>query len=267
VSADHETETEHGMPKRHWIDDLSSALAENRSRRRLLDWSGALAVGLLINAHAEGASAKSKHDDGKDRGGTGGKSRKPKAQGPCAANFHTKHDRKYCKFIQRQCDGDDPRDFCIVQLAPGDDKVAECCFDDRPTCCGRQCCRRNARCCDGRCCGDASSPELQCCHGRCIDTKQDSLHCGECGVECPVGQHCENGRCVCFGGPCEPACPSGLTYCDGECVDTLNDPRHCGGCNAFNPNGLKCCNGNVCTYVDGVCCGGTCYPNGWPGCE
>jgi hypothetical protein len=266
MRANHEKELERDMSERHWIDHLSSALAENGSRRRLLDWMGALAVGLLTKAGAEGGSAKSKQSAGKDGGRTDGKARKPKKQGPCAANFHTKHDRKYCRFIQRQCDGDDPRDFCIVKDFDGHlgEKVAVCCDEDQK-CCDGDCCDKDAQCCGGRCCG--SAPEIACCHGRCYNTKRDDSNCGGCGNQCPVGQYCEDGRCVCFGGPCDPACPSGLTFCNGECVDTLNDPRHCGGCNAFNPNGLKCCNGNVCTYVDGVCCGGTCYPNGWPGCE
>jgi hypothetical protein len=212
--------------------------------------------------------------NGRDRPGTGQDDdglAAAAAGDACSANWpgsgrRARRNRRHCRFIRRQCDGDDPRDFCIVQVLPTDDKIADCCPDGRPKCCGRECCQSNDKCCEGRCCGDASSPELQCCNGRCINTNANFLHCGGCGHECPVGQTCADGRCVCVGGPCDPACPVGLTYCDGECVDTLEDPRHCGGCNAFNPNGLKCCNGNLCTYVDGLCCGSTCYPSYYTSC-
>jgi hypothetical protein len=142
-------------------------------------------------------------------------------------------------------------------------------------------------CGDGPPCGDGNT----CCGGTCVNLQSHKNHCSVCSNPCSFWETCYEGVCrICppgqkmcpsNGNPnftcvaetteCCPTgltataacCPTGLTECGGECVDTSSDPQHCGGCNAFNPNGLACCNGNVCTYINGVCCGGTCYPEGW----
>jgi hypothetical protein len=135
----------------------------------------------------------------------------------------------YCEFICRQCDGDDLRQFCIVESNPvTPDHVAFCCAEGR-------------ECCGSQCCGDPSYPEIQCCDGRCVSIMTDELHCGGCGHMCV--------------GP-------GLTCCDGDCVRTRFDENHCGRCNqpCVGP-GLQCCDGAcINTRFDLIHCGGCDQP-------
>ena len=98
----------------------------------------------------------------------------------------------------------------------------------------------------GRPCGEGKV----CSYGACVDVD-----------DCPTGPRTQAPGQAATAADCE-ACLSGLTRCGDQCVDTNTDPDHCGGCFASNVNGLKCCQGNLCHYIDGVCCGATCYPSG-----
>lgn len=95
----------------------------------------------------------------------------------------------------------------------------------------------------GRCCGNA-----------CLDTFDDPLNCGSCGVRCGAGQDCLYGSCYpradCTTAPAGTSCRAGTSVgqcCGGACVtlDTRRDRENCGGC------GLHCPVGDVCT--DGQC--------------
>jgi hypothetical protein len=274
------------MPISPNFDEFSRAVALGRSRRSLARSLAILLPGLSIPATTVG----------KGKGGSGRKS-KPKAKGKkskkqnrprpscsggaCTSQFVLPDNQEYCEFICRQCDADDdPRHFCIVAADPSDPdnpmKIAVCC-DEGEVCCddyccpegraccgGTSCCREGHTCCHGYCCG-TNNPWTACCDGTCVSTENHHDHCGACGNACLPNEVCYMGGCVCTR-DCEDECPPSLTRCGFHCVDIKTDPNHCGGCYYHNPNGLKCCDGNLCTYVNGVCCGGTCYPEGWPSC-
>ena len=87
--------------------------------------------------------------------------------------------------------------------------------------------------------GAEQCPEGQTeCSFACYDLKSDELHCGGCGVVCPVGYRCNSGTC-------QLSCQSGLTNCGGMCVNVSADEAHCGGCSVVCPVGYRC-NNSVC---------------------
>jgi hypothetical protein len=280
------------MAHEHWFDTVHKAMFRAATRREMVRVLALLLPGWLLG-DAIGAAAKNKkRGGGNGKNGKKGKGKpkskpKPKPKpscsgGTCQQEFVLPDNREYCEFICRQCDADDdPRQFCIVAADPSDPhnpmKIAVCC-DEGETCCGDSCCPKGHACCDGHrccpagatccegwgCCG-TDNPYTACCDGRCVSTEISQNHCGACGNPCGSNEVCELGNCVCAT-DCQEECPPGTTWCGVECVNTKTDRDHCGGCFAPNPNGLKCCNGNLCTYVNGVCCGSTCYPEGWTSC-
>jgi hypothetical protein len=105
-------------------------------------------------------------------------------------------------------------------------------------------------------CEPACTFGLTCCSGRCVNTANDILNCGSCGLTCnQLNPHCLSGKCdvpVCFGGIgcigeqvcCGDVCCGGGTgkiCCDIQgpgpstgprCVDPVNGtcPIGCPGC-------------------------------------
>jgi len=65
----------------------------------------------------------------------------------------------------------------------------------------------------------------------CVDTVNDPVNCGGCGVACPAGVACQASAC---------ACPAGTELCGDTCVDTTANGEHCGGCNLPCDGGLLC---------------------------
>lgn len=288
----------------HWFDALNKRLTSAAPRRGIL--SAVVALSLLDHLGAPDAAGKGgkggnrkgggkgkggggKHGNGK---GNGNKKPKPlKPRGICDRTWpgaHEQGDRDHCRRIHRECPEGGDREFCIVDNFPGNegDLVADCCEEGEKCCgvqccpadhhcCGKFCCNSNQTCCGGVCGPDVTEPNIRCCNGLLIGIESDSENCGGCGVRCGADEVCVNRQCQCSGArnakalgaasSCD-ACPDGQTKCGDECVDTNANPVHCGGCFANNPNGLKCCDGNLCHYINGVCCGGTCYPEGWPSC-
>jgi hypothetical protein len=230
------------MADDHWFDRLNRSLTQEASRRGSLGAAIAFvaALGLMGErvSEAQGKKQRSKPPSCSD--------------GACRREFRTKKDRKHCEFICRQCDGDDPRQFCIVKShKPNGDptKVARCCKEGK-------------ECCDGFCCG---SSQFRCCHGKCINTEQSRNHCGGCNRPCVgPGQECCNGTCVvtrnngAHCGGCDKKCPASKPTCCGvECVDTKTDAKHCGqpcrDCTSMPDRSGECCHG-VCPFAGWTCC-------------
>jgi hypothetical protein len=249
---------------------------------RALTGSGAAGLGgaLSLSAHGKG--------NGRKKGGKGKGKRKPSPKPRrdiCDATWPDAHNREYCKFIRRQCDGDDPREFCIEEGFDGrpGEKVAVCCEIDRK-CCGKACCLRDAECCGGLCCGRGADSDLACCDGRCIDTTRNPEHCGVCGNECGIGETCLDSRCVSSCGPGGTACPgtfsnccpAGRTCCNGRCIDTTGDDNNCGQCGnrcrkPGYPRNEVCIDGECVCWAAGTVwddsCGGCNDPATWKCCD
>ncbi|MCB9591873.1 MAG: hypothetical protein H6719_03985 [Sandaracinaceae bacterium] len=66
----------------------------------------------------------------------------------------------------------------------------------------------------------AGTPESMCCtvgvDVACVDTTNDTFHCGRCDNLCPSGERCENSTCT-SGASCPAACGAGEICCDGTC--------------------------------------------------
>ncbi len=229
----------------HAFDALNLTL-ERSVTRRTMQRAMSAAISTLALGAVSGADAKKKREKRKAKD----KKRKDRPNQPidwpqtcslgrCLAAWpsNSKDDldnREYCEFICDQCDGDDPRAFCIVDGVKPDGaptRVARCCSSDSmDRCCDGQCIStrwNNDRC--GSCSRSCIGPGLQCCDGFCADTRLSSDHCGGCDQPCH--------------GP-------GMLCCDGRCVDTRSDPDHCNIC--FN----RCVNGQSCCYHE---IGGTRY--------
>lgn len=89
-----------------------------------------------------------------------------------------------------------------------------------------------------------------CCNGACIDTSNDALNCGACGLACiGIGQICVQGACQ---------CPNGMTNCDGECVFLGDDPKNCGSCGNVCPAGQWCDGGDCACPIGQTLCNGAC---------
>jgi hypothetical protein len=248
------------MTKEHWFDRLNRLLVMPALRRQL--WcSGAALIGLgaaplSLDAAGRNQSAgkgrrqQKRAGKGKNKGtgkgkpkgkGKGkGKSRPQStvpagtcSGGACAAYWPSDtHNRNHCEFICRQCDGDDTRQFCIVEGDPLDStKVAVCCEPDA-ICCGESCCLE-------------SQLGMKCCPPEgCVNTVTNPRHCGNCFRSCAGGDVCENGECIHYD-DCEAGSP-----CGDACVDLMTDPIHCGSCNHACADGEDCVLG---TCVENPC--------------
>jgi hypothetical protein len=204
----------------HWLDILQRTLVAEVPRRGALGATIAL-VAARVGGVPLGSAAKGRKRKKKPRRVR----RKPRpappisspslrscSGGACASVPQwagNQAEIDYCDFICRQCDGDDPREFCVVAVDPRDpetDVVAVCC-DAGKQCCGQTCCG-----------ADPAAPGRQCCGDRCVDTQTTHDHCGFCGNDC--------GAMTCVRGSC---CATGL------------EPFHL--CNPLNVPSLSCCSG------------------------
>jgi hypothetical protein len=208
------------------FDDLARSLgdATGVSRRKLVGGLLALAVGLPTGAAPADAR------------------RKPRPPDPCTA-FGTAKDRRYCRFIRRQCTDDRP--FCIAADPLTGTKVATCCGDGG-TCCGGH-----------QCCGTDDSPEIACCGDACVATDVDPANCGgACGA-------CLNGHCVANGQHCPPCqqCDASTMGCVAQ-SDGAVDSRCPAGQTCQGGACSGCASDADCGGACGVCLNGQCVPNG-----
>jgi hypothetical protein len=87
--------------------------------------------------------------------------------------------------------------------------------------------------------GDAGATTLACCNNRCVDTINDSRHCGACNNACNTSSEC----------------------CSGTCTDVVSTTSSCGGC------GRVCSSNHVPSPTCGArACAGACEP-GWGDCN
>jgi hypothetical protein len=220
------------MANDHWFDGLHRSLTAQAPRRGLVHFAGSLLASAVWQSRSRPGEAKGKQRRGKHKHNhKGNDDKKPKhpgtcSHGACAAEWpNDKANHDYCELICRQCDGNDPREFCIVEGDPADPaKVATCCID-------------GAECCGARCCGDPRVPTVTCCNGQCTSLLNDAANCGQCGNRCPAGETCVYGQCSCSGN---------RKRCIEGCTNTQTDPRNCRDC------GTRC-------PEDWLCCEGTCY--------
>lgn len=270
------------MAKEHWFDSLSVLLTRHLSRRGLLQAAAALGAGLGFNLvhrlETTAKGAKNRRRRKKKKPTTGPRPRRSCSRGACAAvpEWAGKQGEiDYCELICRQCDGKDPREFCIrdgVKPNGTSTKVAVCCKESQ-TCCGGECCGSSdgfpsRHCCGGKtccpgntvCCGDRcgpppNDPHLRCCDGRLYDTRVNASNCGACGNACDPGEVCRNGACECEGPECtcfDRNCPEGqrcFTSTRQTCSGDPSGDCQC-GCGGFNyceqPEGGWRCQSNPC---------------------
>jgi hypothetical protein len=82
----------------------------------------------------------------------------------------------------------------------------------------------------------------------CVNTKNNSANCGECGNVCTGGSTCKAGSCQCTGTQ---------TLCHGTCMSTTTN-GNCGACDITCSGGTQC-NGTACVCPAGeIDCGGIC---------
>ncbi len=100
--------------------------------------------------------------------------------------------------------------------------------------------------------GACADPEVEC-SGECVDTDNDSDHCGECDNVCDSGSSCSAGQCL-------VNCLGGLLACDAQCINPDFDARFCGAtdCSDAATSGDECEANERC--VNGVC---GAAPVGW----
>jgi hypothetical protein len=210
----------------HWFDKLSLMLTQRGQRRALWRAAGAIMTSSSL-AGQQTASAKRKHRHHKNDKPHHSSPPQSCRGGMCAAQWpDDQANRDYCEFICQQCDGNDPREFCIVEGDPADPaKVAVCC----------------------------EQPAINCCSGHCTNLRDDPKNCGSCGHTCPPGVPCTDRQC---------ACPAGKTVCADGCVDTSSNSRNCRHCGEQCPEGWSCCDGTCfdIEYSSTNCggCGVTC---------
>jgi hypothetical protein len=238
------------MADTHWFDTASKVLTFTTNRRGIFAWIAALSTiiaydqnsALVGKGDKRGKGKSGKKGNGKKGGNKGnGKrpTRKPKkiaprscSDGVCATEFSSQEDRDWCEFICRQCDGDDPREFCIVSEPLVVDKAAVCC-------------REGARCCGSTCCQHLPRRQ-ECCDGQCADTRTRE-NCGGCGNRCAPEEDCVDSRCIV---QCDPPCSDypGVTCCNGRCRNLLVDDTNCGACGHVCPDVAHQCIEGVCRY-------------------
>jgi hypothetical protein len=196
------------------FDGIVRELAARSASRRII--IKGLAATLAAGAPALGGLSTDAKGRNKKKGGKmggrkkgGGSNGGGKGELPaeaCDTYFASDEDRAYCRFIRRQCDGADPRAFCIVEGDPADPAMVAVC------------CNEAAECCSHQCCGSPQDPQLKCCSGECVNTDTDINNCGACGKRCENGQVCRGGSCGCEDSACEPACPPEFPVrCDSGC--------------------------------------------------
>jgi hypothetical protein len=235
----------------HWFDTLNKAMAREKPRRSLLGAAIAAitSLGLLVlpdsgkgkkgnrgkngKKRRKGNNKNKQNDRRKDNKKDRKKEKSPPPPDPAATcsggicrnrwpsnSQDDTHNRNFCEFICEQCDGDDPREFCLII-----NNFADCCDEGL------------------KCCTDEFG------NNSCVNVLEDDRHCGVCGNRCSLAR-------TCFGGTCE--CDPGLTECDGICRNTQVDENFCGGCDVPPCTGLweRCCDG-VCAdrQFDNAHCG------------
>jgi hypothetical protein len=274
------------MAAQHWYEGLHRRLIQETPRRGFFWLASALlaGVGLCTSSRKGGAKRKHHKHHGNGHGkGNGNGNKKPKppscSQGACAAQWpDDKANRDYCELICRQCDGNDPREFCIVEGNPADPaRIAICCDVPAINCCGDFCTnlrddRNNCGRCGNRCGAAEVCVEARCscpagktrCADGCKDTQSDSAICRNCGQRCPQYWTCCEGTCYDLDfsstncSACGHSCPFGevapSSCCFGECVNTAIDPEHCGRCGAPCPFGRQCCGGLCYDPAEITCC-------------
>jgi hypothetical protein len=250
------------MMVKHGFDALHLALAHDASRRGVLAAAGALALGLLRN-DPRAALAKRRHKKKRRRKKKPHHPPPPCSGGACAAVPQWAGDQDqidYCEFVCRQCDGGDPRAFCIVNdIVNGDAvSVAVCCTDHERCCVGTEgsaCVPAGVDCC-------ADDGEGFCLPG--VETCCPGVGCVQ-GSECPDADcdHCPPGQACCNGSCYNPT----VNQCcedHGLCVHSDIDPRYA-CCPAphyctYLPSSREHCGacGNACLPFPGACCEGTC---------
>jgi hypothetical protein len=245
----------------HWIDTISKAFLRDTPRRTLLQLTSLVVTNLDLGVVPAAVARRRNTRKGKGKGKNNAKhNRKSNGKvknrdratpneltdwsrtcsgGACftawpSGSRYDLDNRSYCEFICEQCDGDDPRQFCLLG-GPASPIGADCC-DAGLTCCGYACvqfgtpdhctgcnepCRGEGR----KCCGNPVIPD-------CVDTRSSRRHCGDCG------QLCLHPDMAC---------------CDGSCQDTLFNDAHCGGCNPC-PSGWECCHGRCIESASASCC-------------
>jgi hypothetical protein len=120
--------------------------------------------------------------------------------------------------------------------------------------CGRACVLSNATsaCDTGACTIAACNPGYADCDGNatngCEANEQSSpLHCGGCGMVCPVPTE-PNRVATCGSGTCGTACAPGFGDCDGDlsngCEMDLRTTSNCGACGRVCSAGQLCLGGN-----------------------
>ena len=254
------------------FDAIIATLATHPNRRALLSILGASAlawfnIGDFAPDEAEAKKRRHKkpkhkkpHHKKRKRPHKG----KPKAgscsDGACAAVPEWAGDEdqiNYCELICQQCDGDDPRDFCIRGGTKPDGtatKVADCC-------------KLGEECCGGFCC--PNNDFYRCCDGKCVNISLSLNHCGGCDKPCTGGRSCVDGGCRCLDGQidCDGVCVAGAE-CPNDGGDDCSDgrPRCNGGC---CPSGQKCFGDQQCcpdSYIDPICpneqSSNVCVPDG-----
>lgn len=107
--------------------------------------------------------------------------------------------------------------------------------------------------------GDGScDPPNMMCGSACINPMNNPLHCGGCGLACPLGASCVAGTCACT--------IPGQMVCDGACIDILGDPANCGGCGVTcDESGPSCVSGECRCGPDPACA--PCDPTSCGTCE
>lgn len=258
------------------VDTVSQTLTRAASRRGSLGIAFSLLAALLPCNERVSRAKRNRKKQRKKR--TKRKPPRPPTSPPCSEctrEFASGDDQTWCEIVCQQCDGDDPREFCIVEkldpLAPT--KVAVCCAE-------------GLECCGNTCCGpDRATPSRRCCDGQCVDTDSDVLNCSQCGKRCPAGWECDGGECVCRR---NCPCPAGRVSCNGQCCPPDSwcfDERQCcpdtylppdrvytPSCASIYPedqcipdSSFVCCEGFGCFVgatdpTDWVCCGTAAIP-------
>lgn len=103
------------------------------------------------------------------------------------------------------------------------------------------------------------------CADACVDTLNDTLNCGGCGLSCSANHMAS---IICFGGACNGSCQAGYADCnqnklfDGCEVDVASDAANCGACNRVCQKGANAiqptCRAGNCDFQ--------CKP-GWANCD
>ena len=223
------------MAEEHWFDTLHKLLTQDAPRRSVLS-ALALTFGQCLGATdaAAGSGGNRRKNKGKktskrrakkNRNGTGD-SAEPTPNPPpsCSGGACAQHwagnqsEINYCEFICRQCDEDDPREFCIGVNS----NAAICC----------------------------NLPAPHCCNGSCTNRQDDRNNCGTCGNACSPGEFCSDGTCVPI---CQSRnCPQGQLcyngnrqFCSGQASSDCT--CGCGGLNyCWQAQGYWACQSNPC---------------------